>query len=76
MCTWDDGSRFSAALLPLDQKLAIIRPRSGAQKPARILGIRRSQDSNGFLLAFKFDSPTPTFWPAEFLPKDWSESAS
>jgi hypothetical protein len=60
--------------LPLrtGQKLSIIHPVSGAQKPSKIVGIRRSQDSSDFLLAFEFDSPTPNFWPIEFPPTDWS----
>ena len=60
--------------LPLrtGQKLSIIHPVSGAQKPSKIVGIRRSQDSSGFLLAFEFDDPTPNFWPVEFPPADWS----
>ncbi len=58
--------------LRVGQKLEIIHPVSGAQKPSKIVGIRRSQDSSGFLLAFEFDSPTPNFWPVEFPPADWS----
>jgi hypothetical protein len=58
--------------LRVGQKLAIIRPGSGAQKSAKIVGTRRSQDGDGFLLAFEFDSATPNFWPVEFPPADWS----
>jgi hypothetical protein len=58
--------------LRVGQKLAIIHAGSGAQKSAKIVGIRRSQDGDGFLLAFEFDSPTPNFWPVEFPPADWS----
>ena len=46
--------------LRIGQKLAVIHPVSVARKSAKIVGIRRSQDSNGSLLAFEFDSPTPT----------------
>ena len=58
--------------LPVGQKLSIIHPGSGAQKHSKIVGIRRSQDSSGFLLAFEFDCPTPNFWPVEFPPEDWT----
>ena len=60
--------------LPLrtGQKLSIIHPVSGTQKPSKIVGIRRSQDGDGFLLAFEFDCPTPNFWPIAFPPTDWS----
>ena len=60
--------------LPLrtGQRLSIIHPVSGAQKSVKTVGMRRSQDSSGFLLAFEFDSPTPNFWPVELPPADWS----
>jgi hypothetical protein len=60
--------------LPLraGQKLWIVHPVSGARKASKIVGFRRSQDSNGFLVAFEFDAPTPRFWPVEFPPEDWS----
>jgi hypothetical protein len=58
--------------LRVGQKLSIIHPVSVARKTAKIVGLRRSQDSDGFLLAFEFDSPTPSFWPVEFPPEDWA----
>src|SRR5262249_9454489 len=58
--------------LRVGQKLAIIHPGSGGQKSSKIVGVRRSQDRSGFLLAFEFDSPRPNFWPVEFPPADWS----
>jgi hypothetical protein len=60
--------------LPLrtGQKFSLVHPVSGAQKPSKIVGMRRSQDSSGFLLAFEFDSPTSDFWPVEFPPADWA----
>lgn len=63
--------------LPLrtGQRLSIIHPVSGAQKSSKIVGVRRSQDSSGFLLAFEFDSPTPNFWPVAFPPEDCSAPA-
>ena len=58
--------------LRVGQKLSLIHPGSEARKSAKIVGIRRSQDSNGFLLAFEFDTPTTSFWPVRFPPLDWS----
>lgn len=58
--------------LPLrpGQKLSLVNPASGLRKPAKTVGLRRSQDSS-FLVAFEFDSPTPQFWPIAFPPTDW-----
>ena len=36
---------------------------SGARRLSKIVGMRRSPDSNGYLLSFEFDNPTPNFWP-------------
>ena len=60
--------------LPLraGHKLWIVHPVSGARKASKIVGFRRSQDSDGFLVAFEFDAPTPQFWPVAFPPEDWS----
>jgi hypothetical protein len=58
--------------LRVGQKLAILHPTSAARKSSKIVGLRRSQDSNGFLLAFEFDSPTSDFWPVKFPPADWA----
>ena len=60
--------------LRVGQKFAVIHPGSEAPKSAKIVGIRPSRESNGFLLAFEFDSPTTTFWPVRFPPSDWSTS--
>jgi hypothetical protein len=62
--------------LRVGQKLAITHPGSSAQKSARIVGIRRSQDSSSFLLAFEFLSPTPNFWPVQLPPTDCSPVGS
>ncbi len=60
--------------LPLrtGQRLSLVHPVSGVQKPSKIVGIRHSRDRSGFLLAFEFHSPTPNFWPVQFPPADWS----
>jgi len=62
--------------LPLraGQKLAVVHPVSGARKSSKVVELRRSQDSGGFLVAFEFNSPTPSFWPVGFPPADWSTS--
>jgi hypothetical protein len=58
--------------LPLraGQKLSLVNPASGLRKPAKTVGLRRSDDSR-FLVAFEFDDPTPQFWPIAFPPADW-----
>ena len=52
-------------------KITLFQTGSGVWKRARTVGLRRSQDSDGFLVSFEFDSPTPKFWPIEFPPPDW-----
>ena len=49
---------ITGAAPPSWPKLSIIHPVSVARKTAKIVGLRRSQDSDGFLLDFEFDAPT------------------
>ena len=52
-------------------KMLLRQAASGLPKSAKVVGFRSSQDTDGFLIAFEFDSATPKFWPIEFPPEDW-----